>query len=288
MVASAAANKTDGGRQYRFTDRDFRAIAQLVHDKTGIALSDQKRDLVYGRLAKRLRLLQLESFRDYRALLEEGHDEFENFVNSITTNHTKFFREAHHFVHLKNVVIPNLQRQANTSGKKTFRMWSAACSSGEEPYSIALTLMAYLASSKDFDLRILATDLDSNVLRKARSAEYSRKQFDDLPPGLVDRLPRKTVSLSSERMKLNETVCRLINFRQLNLMLSWPMTKKFDAIMCRNVMIYFDDETKKTLVRQFDKYLDVGGFLYTGHAESLLGLLDNYKMVGRTIYQKVE
>ena len=288
MAASFAEAKTMEARQYRFTDRDFRALAQLVHDRTGIALSDQKRDLVYGRLSKRLRQLQMDCFSDYCQLLEDGDVEFENFVNAITTNHTKFFREAHHFVHLKTVVIPDLQNQAKTSGNRKFRMWSAACSSGEEPYSIALTFMAYLTSYQDYDVRILATDLDSNVLTKARGARYSREQFDHLPPKLVDRLPRSAISVSNDDMTLNDAVRSLIAFKQLNFMSSWPIKEKFDAIMCRNVMIYFDDETKRTLVKRFDKQLKVGGFLYTGHAESLLGLLDNYKMVGRTVYRKVE
>lgn len=275
-------------RQYRFTDRDFRALTRLVHDRTGIALSDQKRDLVYGRLSKRLRQLQMDSFSDYCQLLEDGDAEFENFVNAITTNHTKFFREAHHFIHLKSVVIPEMQERAKSAGGKKFRMWSAACSSGEEPYSLALTFMAYLTSYQDYDVRILATDLDSNVLTKAKRATYSRVQFDHLPPRLIDRLPRNAISVSDDDMVLNEEVRKLIAFKQLNFMSSWPMKEKFDAIMCRNVMIYFDEETKKNLVHRFDKNLKVGGYLYTGHAESLLGLLDNYKMVGRTVYQKME
>lgn len=288
MTASTATNQTREARQYRFTDRDFRALTRLVHDRTGIALSEQKRDLVYGRLSKRLRQLQMESFSDYCQLLEDGDAEFENFVNAITTNHTKFFREAHHFVHLKTVVIPELQSAAKASGNRKFRMWSAACSSGEEPYSLAMTIMAYLTSYQDYDVRILATDLDSNVLTKAREAKYSREQFDHLPPKLVDRLPRSAISVSSDGMTLTDAVRRLIAFKQLNFMSSWPMKDRFDAIMCRNVMIYFDEETKRTLVQRFDKQLKVGGFLYTGHAESLLGLLDNYKMVGRTVYRKME
>jgi chemotaxis protein methyltransferase CheR len=275
-------------RQYRFADRDFRVITRLVHERTGIALSDQKRDLVYGRLSKRLRQLQMESFSDYCQLLEDGDAEFENLINAITTNHTKFFREAHHFVHLKTTVIPDLQKQAKTSGNRKFRMWSAACSSGEEPCSIALTFMAYLASCQEYDVRILATDLDSNVLSKAKAAKYSGEQFDHLPPKLVARLPRTAITVSDNDMTLSEEVRHLIIFKQLNLMSPWPMKEKFDAIMCRNVMIYFDEETKRTLVKRFDKQLKVGGFLYTGHAESLLGLMDNYKMVGRTVYRKME
>lgn len=289
MVLSTLQAKTEEAREYRFTDRDFRVIADLVHDKAGIALSDEKRNLVYGRLAKRLRHLQLESFRDYCVLLEDdSSEEFQDFINALTTNHTKFFREAHHFVHMKDVFLPQLDAEAKGAGRRKFRIWSAACSSGEEPYSIALTLMAYLAALEKCDVRILATDLDSNILAKARNAEYSHRQFSDLPSRLLDRLPRKTVSVSGDRMMMGEDVRRLVTFRQLNLLSSWPIDGIFDAIMCRNVMIYFDDETKRTLVKRFDRQLKVGGYLYTGHAESLLGMLDNYKMVGRTVYEKME
>lgn len=289
MVLSTLQAKNEEAREYRFTDRDFRVIADLVHDKAGIALSDEKRNLVYGRLSKRLRHLQLESFRDYCALLEDdSSEEFQDFINALTTNHTKFFREAHHFIHMKDVFLPQLDAEAKGAGRRKFRIWSAACSSGEEPYSIALTLMAYLAALEKCDVRILATDLDSNILAKARNAEYPHRQYSDLPSRLLDRLPRKTVSVSGDRMMMGEDVRRLVTFRQLNLLSPWPIKGIFDAIMCRNVMIYFDDETKRALVKRFDRQLKVGGYLYTGHAESLLGMLDNYKMVGRTVYEKME
>lgn len=289
MKSSGLKDETEEEREYRFTDRDFRILAGLVRDRTGIALSDEKKNLIYGRLSRRLRHLQLESFKEYCKLLEDGEDaEFQNFVNAVTTNHTKFFREAHHFVHMKNEFIPQMEAEASRPGKSRFRIWSAACSSGEEPYSIALTLMAYMKSLRNCDIRILATDLDSNVLQKAMAGEYAGSQYSDLPPGLIDRLPRKTVLQSGDRMKMTDAVCDLVTFRQLNLLSAWPLNGKFDAIVCRNVMIYFDDETKQSLVRRFDGQLKVGGFLYTGHAESLLGMLDNYKMVGRTVYEKME
>ncbi len=289
MVLSTLQAKNEEAREYRFTDRDFRVIADLVHDKAGIALSDEKRNLVYGRLSKRLRHLQLESFRDYCALLEDdSSEEFQDFINALTTNHTKFFREAHHFIHMKDVFLPQLDAEAKGAGRSKFRIWSAACSSGEEPYSIALTLMAYLAALEKCDVRILATDLDSNILTKARNAEYSHSQYSDLPPKLLNRLSGKAVSVSGNKMKMGDDVRRLVTFRQLNLLSPWPMDGIFDAIMCRNVMIYFDDETKEKLVKRFDRQLKVGGYLYTGHAESLLGVLDNYKMVGRTVYEKME
>lgn len=289
MVIATSNSRSKEEREYRFTDRDFRVLSGLVREKTGIALSDQKKELVYGRLSRRLRQLQLASFRDYCLLLEGGEEEeFQNFVNAVTTNHTKFFREAHHFVHMKDMFIPHMEAEVGRSGNSRFRIWSAACSSGEEPYTIALTLMAYMKALRSCDVKVLATDLDSNVLQKAILGEYSESQYSDLPPGLIKCLPGKTVSCVGDRMTMSETVRNLITFRQLNLLSPWPLKGKFDAIMCRNVMIYFDDETKQSLVKRFDGQLKVGGFLYTGHAESLLGMLDNYKMVGRTVYQKME
>ena len=289
MSLSGLQTRTEEARQFRFTDRDFRLLVSLVHNKTGIALSDEKKNLIYGRLSKRLRQLQLETFSDYCALLENDEDpEFQNFINAVTTNHTKFFREAHHFVHMKNVLIPKLEEETLPGGKQHLRIWSAACSSGEEPYTIALTLMAYMKAYENCDVRILATDLDSNVLKKGREGVYSGDQFSHIPKNLLDRVPRKTISLSDDQMRMSDSVRDLINFKQLNLLSSWPIKIKFDAIMCRNVMIYFDTETKAALVKRFDGHLKVGGFLYSGHAESLVGLLDNYKMVGKTIYQKME
>lgn len=289
MSLSGLQSKTEEARQFRFTDRDFRLLVGLVHDKTGIALSDEKKNLIYGRLSKRLRQLQMETFKEYCSLLDNDEDpEFQNFINAITTNHTKFFREAHHFVHMKNVLIPKLEEETLRGAKQKLRIWSAACSSGEEPYSIALTLMAYMKAYENCDLRILATDLDSNVLTKGRTALYSGGQFSHIPQNLMDRIPRSTVSVSDDQMKMGDAVRRLINFKQLNLLHAWPIKIKFDAIMCRNVMIYFDSETKTALVKRFDSQLKVGGFLYTGHAESLVGILDNYKMVGKTVYQKME
>jgi chemotaxis protein methyltransferase CheR len=276
------------GKEFPFTDADFRTIVGIVYERSGIVLAAHKRDMTYSRLARRLRALGLGSFRDYCALLEckNGSSEIGFLINAITTNLTKFFREPHHFDHLRDHVL----RPALISSlrqKPRIRIWSAGCSSGEEPYSIAMTaLFLQKEAGGDWDFRILATDLDTSMLKKAKTGVYSRASLESAPAGMRERFFERRPG-EPDNASVASAAHELISFRQLNLLGPWPMSGKFDVIFCRNVMIYFDAKTKATLIDRFHGQLADGGWLYVGHSESLLDHQTRFKLRGRTIYQKI-
>ncbi len=273
-----------GVLEFPFTEADFKTIAGLVYEHSGIVLGAHKYDMVYSRLARRLRALGLGSFREYCALLHSGGgaDEISSLINAITTNLTKFFREPHHFEHLRNRVLADIWKSARAE-KPRVRIWSAACSSGEEPYSIAMTAMASRREAgRDWDFRVLATDLDTTVLRKAMTGVY--------PPAALEGVPDQMRESAFERhaggVRVAPAVQALVTFKQLNLLGPWPMKGPFDAIFCRNVMIYFDADTKATLIGRLHGMLKSGGWLYVGHSESLLDQHQRFKLCGHTVYQK--
>ena len=272
-------------REFAFSDDDFRSLSKLAYEETGIVLPESKRNLIYGRLSRRLRALGLTTFHDYRAYLggDGGSAEMQNFVNSISTNLTKFFRESHHFDHFRStVVVPYAQARGRSS--RRLRVWSAGCSTGEEPYTIAVILQKEMADIARHDVRILATDIDTEVLGKAARGEYPANSVDDVPKAYRGFfLPS---GRGSSAIQLSEPIRSLIAFRQLNLLETWPFRGSFDAIFCRNVMIYFDGPTKTALVERFVKALIPGGWLYIGHSESLLGSHAGLKLMGRTIYRR--
>lgn len=271
-------------RDFDFTDRDFNFIRKLVVEKTGINLSDAKRDLVYGRLSRRLRHLGIERFEDYCRLLESGDDEeMVQFVNAITTNLTSFFRESHHFDYLGNTVLPMLERK-NTSRK--IRVWSAGCSTGEEPYSLAMTIKEKCPRLDGLDVKILATDLDSNVLAKAQAGIYEHSRVEGMAKERLRRWFRKGRGANDGTVKISTELQELITFRQLNLMGQWPMKGPFDIIFCRNVVIYFDKPTQRTLFNRYADLLVDGGHLFVGHSETLFKVTDRFELIGKTIYQK--
>ena len=272
-------------REFHLSDADFKRIQMLVAHHTGINLSDAKRDMVYSRLSRRLRNLEIETFEEYCDLLESSpEDELVNFTNAITTNLTSFFREMHHFEYLSKKVLPEVIR-TNAHTKK-IRIWSAGCSTGEEPYSIAITVKETLNNMHGWDVKILATDLDSNVLQTAQNAIYSVDRVKDLPANRLKRWFRKGRGDLSNSVCVADDARELITFKQLNLMHEWPMRGPFDLIFCRNVVIYFDKPTQKIL---FDRYADIlvnHGHLFIGHSESLYRVSDRFNLIGNTIYQK--
>jgi chemotaxis protein methyltransferase CheR len=280
-LATTQAAAADGSREFVFTDADFRELAQIAYLRAGIALSQNKHDLVYSRVSRRLRALGMSSFREYREALNAGDDtELERFINAISTNHTKFFREDHHLFHFKdNIAAPFARGQG---GRRRLRVWSAGCSSGEEPYSIAVILRHEISDIAQHDVRILATDIDTDILQKASCGDYQVTALEEIP----DRY-RKFLSQSGEdRVVVDEKVRSLITFRRLNLIESWPVKGPFDAIFCRNVMIYFDQRTKTKLIERFTSLIRPGGWLYIGHSESLIGAHPGLSLVGRTIYRR--
>jgi chemotaxis protein methyltransferase CheR len=269
-------------REFAFSDADFRSLAQLAYEYAGIALADSKRNLVYSRLSRRLRALGLTSFQDYRQYLAENDREIESFINSISTNHTKFFREGHHFDHFRTHVAVPFVQSGYRSNDRRLRVWSAGCSTGEEPYTIAIVLKREIRDIENHDVRILATDIDTDVLAKAAHGEYPMSAVDDVPKTYQDFFE----SVGDDRVMMGEDLRSLIVFNRLNLMEQWPFHGLFDAIFCRNVMIYFDAGTKAALVQRFTQQIKPGGWLYIGHSESLIGSHPGLHLVGRTVYRR--
>ncbi len=273
-------------REFSFTARDFNDIRELVSHNTGIVLSDAKQDMVYSRLAKRLRKLGLKSFKDYCELIKSSNnEEIGHFVNAVTTNLTSFFRENHHFEYLTNTLIPELL--SNQAGQKQLRIWSSGCSTGEEPYSIAMALKEALASHPEYDVKLLATDLDTNVLDTACHGIYSEDRVNGISNQRLKRWFLKGKNNSADKVKISSELQDMITFRQLNLMAEWPMRGLFDIIFCRNVVIYFDKPTQRLL---FDRYADIlvpGGYLFIGHSETLYNVTDRFELIGNTIYRKI-
>lgn len=255
--------------EFVFTAEDFRHIAHTLHAHAGIALSEGKAALVYSRLAKRLRVLGLRSFRDYCALIDgaEGVDERQAMMAALTTNVTRFYREPHHFDHLRDRVMPELAAKARAGGR--VRLWSAACSNGQEPYSMAMTVLDVLPEAADLDVRILATDIDPNMVAEGAAGVYP----DDLlaPVPAASRRHFEPVSGAPGRFSADAALRRLVAFKELNLIGDWPMRGRFDVIFCRNVVIYFDDATQERVWGRFTPILNPGGVLYIGHSERVTG-----------------
>lgn len=268
--------------EYLLSDRDFERIRALIRTRAGIFLSEAKRQLVYGRLARRLRKLRLASFTAYLDFLERGDSmEIEEFTNALTTNLTSFFREPHHFDYLTEEVFPYLARR--NAATRRLRLWSAACSTGEEPYSLAITLAESMDRFRGWDLRILATDLDSQVLRQAQEGVYPADRLRGMSPACRDRW---FVRLGAHHYTVAEQLRSLIRFRQVNLVQPWPFRGPFDVILCRNVVIYFDKQTQRTLFRRIAQIQSDGSYLFVGHSETLYKVTDQYTSLGKTMYRR--
>ncbi|MBH0056891.1 protein-glutamate O-methyltransferase CheR [Pseudoalteromonas sp. SWXJZ94C] len=270
-------------KAFLFTDKDFKEIASLVYNACGIVLGEHKREMVYSRLARRIRELKLADFKTYLEYLKKHKDrEFDAFINSITTNLTSFFRENHHFEFIKAQLAPTLLK-ANKQSKR-IRIWSAGCSTGEEPYSLAMTLQELFPS--DWDVKILATDLDSNVLTKAQNGIYTAANVNGLNSKQLKRWFLK--SKDGESYKVKPKLQEFISFKRLNLLQEWPMKGKFDLILCRNVVIYFDKETKDQLFKRYGNILNERGYLFLGHSETMGKEHSQFKNLGKTMYRKTD
>ncbi|GAA68692.1 protein-glutamate O-methyltransferase CheR [Pseudoalteromonas sp. BSi20429] len=268
-------------KEFLCTDRDFKEIASLVYSACGIVLGEHKREMVYSRLARRIRERKLTDFKAYLEYLNSHKDqEFDAFINAITTNLTSFFREIHHFEFIKSELVPALLK-ANKNSKRV-RIWSAGCSTGEEPYSLAMTLNNAFPSN--WDVKILATDLDSNVLAKAQKGIYTAANVNGLDDVQLKRWFLK--SKDGENYKVKDRLKESISFKRLNLLQDWPMKGAFDLILCRNVVIYFDKETKDQLFKRYANILNEQGYLFLGHSESMGKEHTQFKNLGKTMYQK--
>ncbi|WP_153770466.1 protein-glutamate O-methyltransferase CheR [Labrenzia sp. CE80] len=280
-MLAAAAQEAD--REFSFNEQEFRYLADLVKTKTGIVLADHKKNMVYSRLTRRLRALKLESFEAYCSFLESGdcEDEMGMFINAITTNLTRFFREPHHFDHLAEKMAEQFE---NAPTATRIRIWSAGCSSGEEPYSIAMTMAESLKRLSAYNFRILATDLDTSMVANATAGRYRLQDAEGISKA---QLAKWTIQdRGRNEMTIKQGLRDLITFKQLNLLHDWPMKGQFDVIFCRNVMIYFDGPTKDRLLKRFHSCLAPGGWLYIGHSETILDQRDQLIPMGKTIYRK--
>lgn len=286
MTATQTLRRSDDAPlvqgEFAFTQRDFRRIATLMREETGVHLAEAKAALVYSRLAKRLRVLGLEDFDAYCTLIasDAGAQERQATLAALTTNVTRFFREPHHFDHLREKVLPSLLAAARAGAR--VRLWSSACSTGEEPYSIAITLLDLLPDASRYDVRILATDIDPNVVATARNGVYSGDAIEPIPAASRDRW--MTRSAGPDRMwRINDDVRDLIRFNTLNLIGEWPMKGRFDVIFCRNVVIYFEEATQVALWARFRDQLAPEGRLYVGHSERVGD--PAFESDGQTIYR---
>lgn len=272
-------------REFIFTAADFERIRALVYEHAGIHLSEAKNNLVYGRLSRRLRLLQLDRFDDYLGYLQEhAETELTEFLNAITTNLTSFFRENHHFEALRNQVLPELMQARRTA--RRLRLWSAGCSTGEEPYSLAMVLYETMLDNPGWDVKLLATDLDTQVLSTARAGMYAADRVRSVPLERLRRFFRRGVGANAGKVQVVPELQRLIAFNQLNLMDTWPMRGPLDVIFCRNVVIYFDKPTQTRLFERFADVLSADGTLFVGHSETLNKVTDRFELVGQTMYRK--
>ncbi|OQY51313.1 MAG: chemotaxis protein CheR [Candidatus Parabeggiatoa sp. nov. 2] len=270
-------------REFQFTKHDFERLRQLVNEQTGIKLSDHKQEMLYSRLSRRLRALNLNSFSSYyKRLKSDGGEELVHFVNAVTTNLTAFFREPHHFKLLEQVLLPQLLAKKQTT--RRLRIWSAGCATGEEAYSIATVVKEIVPA--DWDVKILATDLDSSVLEKGKQGAYEEDKMSTVSPVRLRRWFKNGSDTHPRQVQVAEELQELITFKHLNLIDSWPMHGPFDIIFCRNVVIYFDKTTQKILFERFANIIDDNGYLLIGHSENLFQLTTRFRLLQQTVYVK--
>jgi chemotaxis protein methyltransferase CheR len=285
--SAATASAGRAGREYEFSDADFRVLRDLVKEITGISLAESKRELVYGRISRRIRTLGLKGFAEYRRLLEtQDSEEIVEFCNALTTNLTSFFRESHHFGFLRDDYF--LPRLADPSLSRRIRIWSSACSTGEEPYSIAMTICECIKDWQKWDIKILATDLDSNVLATAQRGRYVPDRLKGMSSQRVSRFFQERREPDGRFYDVVPELKSLITFRQINLMHDLPMTGPLDIIFCRNVVIYFDKPTQRELFARMAGVQRIGDLLILGHSENLFNVSNQYTLIGKTIYRRSE
>jgi chemotaxis protein methyltransferase CheR len=273
-------------REFVFTQADFDSLRTLVKEQCGITLSESKRELVYGRLSRRLRALGLGAFADYRRLLAsyEGQPEMIEFINAVTTNLTSFFREPHHFNFLRDDYLAARARDPHAS--RRIRIWCSAASTGEEPYSIAISVAEAIPDWQRWDIKILATDLDTNVLKTCVAGVYREDRVRGMPRARLDRFFDASGPGGDRQYRIKPELAAMISFRQLNLMHKLPMKGPLDVIFCRNVIIYFDKDTQRGLFARIAPLQRPDDLLILGHSESLLQVSDAWTLMGKTIYKR--
>jgi chemotaxis protein methyltransferase CheR len=279
----SAAASLDAGFDLNLSAEDLAFVSEVAYREAGLVIKPHKQAMARGRLARRARTLGVKSIADYCALLRtsDGRQELPYLINALTTNHTSFFRERHHFDHLKRDVLPALLEGATRQSR--IRIWSSASSTGEEPYSIAAVVNSRVQNRPGLDLRILATDLDTDVLAKAQAGRYSTDTLHRVPRELAELL---CADIQGAELRMPAQLKKLLTFKPLNLIEDWPFSGLFDVIFCRNVLIYFDPPTKADVVDRMTQFLRPGGWLYLGHSESLSQPHPALELVGRTTYRR--
>lgn len=269
----------DRDREFVFTGKDFEQVRKLIYGHAGISLNPSKRDMVYSRLARRLRATGINNFKDYLALLESGNKaEWQAFVNALTTNLTSFFREPHHFPLLSEHVLKQ-------KGRHHISLWCSAASTGEEPYSMAMTVVDAFGSFTP-PATIIATDLDTNVLAKAEAGVYPIERIEKLPDDIVKRFFLRGAGAQAGFVRVRPELRAMITFRQVNLLSDdWHIRAPLDAIFCRNVMIYFDKATQLKILERFAPLLRPDGLLFAGHSESFHNAGHVFSLRGKTVYE---
>ena len=272
----------DGEREFVFTSADFQRIQKLIYEHAGISLAASKQEMVYSRLARRLRVHNLGRFSEYIALLHKGDEsEWQPFVNALTTNLTSFFREPHHFTELARLL------EGRRGRREPLLIWCCASSTGEEPYSIAMTVVDTLGTFTP-PVSIVATDLDTSVLEKASAGIYTQERVQKLRPDQMRRYFLREAGSPEGTLRVRPELRALLTFRQVNLLHApWPVRGPFDAIFCRNVMIYFDKRTQRQVLQNLAPLLRRDGLLFAGHSESFLHSADVFRLRGSTVYEPV-
>lgn len=270
------------------SDRDFKKVSQIVHELAGISLHEGKRELVVARLGKRIRQLGMKSVGEYLGYVREQQtqDELVTMLDALSTNLTCFWREAQHFDYVVSSILPRIAARIKQTHSAQIRIWSAGCSTGEEPYGLAMLILHHLENAKRCDIRILATDLSTRVLAVARAGVYSTERVKPIPPDIRRKFVSEEKTAFGTQHRVQPEAAALVSFARLNLMEQWPMRGPLDFIFCRNVMIYFDKVTQADLVRRFYGLLRPGGTLLIGHSESLTGVEHQFRYVRPTIYEK--
>ncbi|MFC0179400.1 protein-glutamate O-methyltransferase CheR [Thorsellia kenyensis] len=259
------------------TDADFKFISKLIYQRAGIVLSDNKREMVYNRLARRVQALDFDDFAEYLRFIEvnPNHDEWQNFTNSLTTNLTSFFRESHHFKVLK---------EHAEQSRGAYKVWSAAASTGEEPYSIAFSLTEVYQNKYDA-FQIFASDIDTNVLETAQNAIYKLEQLRDVSPEILQNFFLRGTGARAGMVKVKPEIANKVKFSQVNLLDNdWAVQGPFDAIFCRNVMIYFDKDTQERILKKFVPLLKPNGIIFAGHSENFTQISKDLYSKGQTVY----
>ncbi len=272
----------------KLSEKDFRRVSNVIYKHCGINLHGGKEPLVRARLAKRMRTLKFDSFRKYVdfALSDAGKHEFHSLVDSLSTNLTSFFREKDHFQYLINPFLPNLLEKKSGLSEHKIRIWSAGCSSGEEPYSLAITLIESIPDYQKWDVKILASDISTQILDRAKQGTYDQSRVKPLTKEQKRRFLTPNNIEGEKVYQVSRELQNIICFRYLNLMNEWPCKGPFDIIFCRNVMIYFDKPTQARLIERFGQCLTKGGVLCIGHSESLSGINHKYRFVQPATYIK--